>query len=90
MGGVNISFESVRGLGFWNNGSSVLKADLINRAEASPSYEFSLQSLLHATALGEDNLETRFMCFKAVLNGNLEPEFSVSISISIVNTSAAS
>ena len=88
--GVNVSFESVRGLDFSNNGSSVLKADLINRTEASPYYEFSLQSLLHATALGEDNLGTRFMCFKAVLNGNIEPEFSVSISISIVNTSAAS
>ncbi len=88
--GVNISFEPMSGPDIRDTGSATLKVELINRTVGDAIYEFSYSSNILVMAYGVDNLADRFMCFRAIVNGDIEPEFSVSVSISIVNTPTVS
>lgn len=88
---VNISLEpSANGPDIRDTESATLEVELVNRTADSPIYEFSLSNNFLVHAFGEDNLADRFICIRAVVNGNLEPEFSVSVSILMVNTSVVS
>lgn len=88
--GVNVSLDLKSGPDILDTGSATLQVELINRTVGDAIYEFSFSSNMLVRAYGEDNLADRFMCFRAIVNGDIEPEFSVSVSISFVNTSAVS
>jgi hypothetical protein len=69
------------------NESGMLEVDLVNRTETNAIYEFSFGGNILVEANEDTNLADRFICIRAIVNGKLEPEFSVSVSILMVNTS---
>ncbi len=92
--GTNVSFDESTECGILNNGSGTLSAKFVNRTMSDPHFLFSYSDAVHIRAFdegfGASNIETRFYCIRATVNGWFEPTFSVSISLSIVDTSAAS
>lgn len=88
--GINISNERQTAIAVQGNESGTLKADLVNRTVSNAIYEFSLSGNIIVEAYGDANLADRFMCIRAIVNGKLEPEFSASVSILMVNTSEVS
>lgn len=87
---VNISYERSIAFGIWGNGSEALKFELVNRTAGDAVYEFSLSTNIFVQTYGEASIADGFICIRAVVKGNFEPEFSVSVSIHVVDTSESS
>lgn len=89
--GINISLEPTEtGPDIRDTGSATLEVELVNRTADNSIYEFSFSSGFLILAYYEDNHADRFICIRAIVNGEFEPEFSVSVSILMVNTSETS
>lgn len=84
---VNISCEPSIGFGIWGNGSGALKYELVNRPSGDAVYEFSLNIYIVIETLGEASIADKFIFIRAVVKGNFEPEFSVSVAILVDDTS---
>lgn len=91
MQGTNVTFKESMEFNYWNNGSGTLTAKLVNRSESDPNYRFSFSDtvLVYQYQLDKNSPGIRFLCFRGIVNGWFEPEFSVEIALKIVNTPAA-
>jgi hypothetical protein len=87
LDGGNVAYDQQLEFHFWDNDSGSMSVKLVNRVESSSSYRFSLSDLVMVHAYTKENIDDRFISLRATVTGWFEPEFSVGITLKLVNTS---